>query len=245
MFLRARKRCPSGIDFLGYFLWEKCRGNNREFRPLLDDSQRAALEPGAKFPEKHCADHHCCKRRVWLVRRLWSAQVGSLFSADAWNNIGFTAAEVKNPKRDVATLHGIRTIIRDHSVLPRESAYLCTLPLVQIQSAPDDSRGQRGLNAIFGPRGDDHGGGDHHFYLCCNNGLILAGARVSYAMARDGSSSVDGQLNKRGVPGTRARVSGIWIAVLILLRTRHVDAVGMVTYGISTATCSTTWFFPS
>ncbi len=46
------------------------------------------------------------------------AQVGSLFSADAWNNIGFTAAEVKNPKRDVALSMAFGTIIVIYSVLP-------------------------------------------------------------------------------------------------------------------------------
>jgi APA family basic amino acid/polyamine antiporter len=66
----------------------------------------------------------------------------------------------------------------------------------------------------------------------CNNGLILAGARVSYAMARDGLFfRSTGKLSKRGVPQSALIFQGIWITVLILLRTRHVDSLGVVTYG--------------
>jgi len=66
----------------------------------------------------------------------------------------------------------------------------------------------------------------------CNNGLILAGARVSYAMAKDGLFfRSTGSLNKKGVPGSALVYQGIWVIVLILLRTRRVDAAGVVTYG--------------
>ena len=66
----------------------------------------------------------------------------------------------------------------------------------------------------------------------CNNGLILAGSRVAYAMAKDGLFfRATGTLNRKGVPGTALVYQGIWISVLILLRTRKVDAAGVVTYG--------------
>jgi APA family basic amino acid/polyamine antiporter len=66
----------------------------------------------------------------------------------------------------------------------------------------------------------------------CNNGLILAGARVSYAMARDGLFFKSaGALNKNGVPGSALMYQGFWITILILLRTRKVSAAGVVTYG--------------
>src|SRR6202171_2154589 len=112
-------------------------------------------------------------------------------------------------------------------------AYLCTLPLAQIQNAPDDRVATAALAAVFGPAGaavmavaiviSTFG---------CNNGLILAGARVSYAMAHDGLFfKSTGKLNKKGVPGSALIFQGIWITVLILLRTRRVDALGTVTYG--------------
>jgi len=66
----------------------------------------------------------------------------------------------------------------------------------------------------------------------CNNGLILTVARVSYAMAKDGLFfKSTGTLNKKGVPGSALMYQGIWITILILLRTRRVDAAGAATYG--------------
>jgi APA family basic amino acid/polyamine antiporter len=161
------------------------------------------------------------------------SQVGSLFSADAWNNIGFTAAEVKNPKRDVALSMALGTTIVITLYCLANLAYLLALPLAQIQNAPDDRVATAALNAIFGPVGaiimavaiiiSTFG---------CNNGLILAGSRVSYAMAQDGLFfRATGKLNRKGVPGTALVYQSIWITVLILLRTRKVDDAGVVTYG--------------
>ena len=66
----------------------------------------------------------------------------------------------------------------------------------------------------------------------CNNGLILAGSRVAYAMARDGLFfRATGKLNSKGVPGIALIYQCVWITVLILLRTKRVDAAGAVTYG--------------
>jgi APA family basic amino acid/polyamine antiporter len=161
------------------------------------------------------------------------AQVGSLFSADAWNNIGFTAAEVKNPKRDVALSMALGTIIVITLYCLANLAYLFALPVAQIQNAPDDRVATAALNAIFGPVGAV-------IMACaiivstfgCNNGLILAGSRVAYAMAKDGLFfRATGTLNSKGVPGTALVYQGIWISVLILLRTRKVDASGGVAYG--------------
>src|SRR5207245_10902412 len=78
---------------------------------------------------------------------------GSLLCADAWNNMCFTAAEVKNPKRDVALSMAFGTIIVITLYCLANLAYLCTLPLVQIQTAPDDRVASAALNAIFGPTG--------------------------------------------------------------------------------------------
>ena len=66
----------------------------------------------------------------------------------------------------------------------------------------------------------------------CNNGLILAGARVSYAMAKDGLFfRSTGTLNKKGVPGSALMYQCVWITVLILLRTQRVGPTGLITYG--------------
>jgi len=108
-------------------------------------------------------------------------------------------------------------------------ALVCALPLAQIQNAPDDRVATAALSAVFGAKGavimaiaiiiSTFG---------CNNGLILAGSRVAYAMAKDGLFfKATGKLNDKGVPGTALVYQGIWIIVLILLRTRNADG----TYG--------------
>jgi APA family basic amino acid/polyamine antiporter len=162
------------------------------------------------------------------------AQVGSLFSADAWNNITFTAGEVKNPRRDVPLSLALGTAIVITLYALANVAYLVTLPLAQIQSAPDDRVATAVLSAIFGS------GGATLMALAimvstfgCVNGLILAGARVYYAMARDGLffHSI-GRLSKEHVPANGLVLQGVWAALLVLARTRLVDGrTGAVSYG--------------
>jgi APA family basic amino acid/polyamine antiporter len=180
------------------------------------------IEPGASFLRGILPTVTAGTGWFGLLLALAVAQVGSLFSADAWNNIGFTAGEVKNPKRDVALSMAFGTIIVITLYVLANLAYLCALPLAQIQNAPDGRVATAALSAVFGAKGavlmavaiivSTFG---------CNNGLILAGSRVAYAMAKDGLFfRATGTLNEKGVPGTALVYQGIWISVLILLRTR-------------------------
>jgi basic amino acid/polyamine antiporter, APA family len=166
---------------------------------------------------------------IGLLLALGLAQVGSLFSSDAWNNIGFTAAEVKNPKRDVALSMAFGTIIVISLYCLANLAYLCAMPLHEIQTAPDDRVATAALSAIFGAKGAAiMAAAIIVSTFGCNNGLILAGSRVAYAMAKDGLFfKATGKLNAHGVPGTALVYQGIWIVVLTLLRTRKPDG----TYG--------------
>jgi APA family basic amino acid/polyamine antiporter len=161
------------------------------------------------------------------------AQVGSLFSSDAWNNITFTAGEVKNPKRNIPLSLAAGTTLVISLYILANVAYLCTLTLHQIQTAPDDRVATAALQVIFGPAGavmmaiaiiiSTFG---------CNNGLILSGARVYYAMACDGLFfRKTGRLNDRHVPTYGLVLQGIWASLLVLPRTRAVGADGVVTYG--------------
>jgi len=183
------------------------------------------IEPGANFLRSLVPTVTAASGWYGLLLALAVAQVGSLFSADAWNNIGFTAAEVKNAKRDVALSMAIGTVIVMTLYLLSNLAYLCALPLQQIQMAREDRVATAALSAVFGAKGawimaiaiivSTFG---------CNNGLILAGSRVAYAMARDGLFfRATGKLNDKGVPGTALVFQGIWIVILILLRTRKPD----------------------
>ncbi len=97
-------------------------------------SGRATNCAGSELSERNCADGDRGKRLVWVAAGVAVAQVGSLFSADAWNNIGFTAGEVKNPKRDVALSMAFGTIIVMTLYLLANLAYICALPLDQIQT---------------------------------------------------------------------------------------------------------------
>src|SRR5713226_8493835 len=233
IFTSAKTLSLIGLIFLGVFVDRNAAAIADNFSHLWAIRGAQPIEPGANFLKSFVPTVTAASGAFGLFVAYGVAQVGSLFSADAWNNVGFTAAEVKNPKRDVALSMAFGTIIVITLYCLANLAYLCTLPLVQIQTAPDDRVASAALNAIFGPAGAMiMAGAIIISTFGCNNGLILAGARVSYAMAKDGLFfRSTGSLNKKGVPGSALVYQGIWVIVLILLRTRHVDAAGMVTYG--------------
>jgi len=233
IFTSAKTLSLIGLIFLGIFVGRNAGALAENFGHFWAVRNPDTIEPGTNLLKGLVPSITAATGAFGLFIALGVAQVGSLFSSDAWNNIGFTAGEVKNPKRDVALSMALGTIIVTGLYCLANLAYLCTLPLVQIQSAPDDRVATAALNAIFGSSGalimavaiiiSTFG---------CNNGLILAGARVSYAMARDGLFfKAVGKLNKNSVPGTALLVQGVWIVLLLLPRTTKVDASGKVTYG--------------
>jgi APA family basic amino acid/polyamine antiporter len=156
------------------------------------------------------------------------AQVGSLFSSDAWNNITFTAGEVKQPRRNIPLSLALGTGLVTILYLLANVAYLCLLPLDKIQNAPDDRVATAAIETVFS------GAGPIIMAVAimvstfgCNNGLILAGARVYYAMARDGLFfKATGKLNDRSVPGVGLALQCLWTCLLVLPRTRLRDAAG-------------------
>ena len=233
IFTSAKTLSLVGLILLGIFVGRNAGAIAENFSHLWAIRGAQPIEPGASFLRGLVPTVTAASGVFGLIVAYGVSQVGSLFSADAWNNIGFTAAEVKNPKRDVALSMAFGTCIVIVLYCLANLAYLFVMPLVQIQTAPDDRVATAALNTIFGAPGaaimavviiiSTFG---------CNNGLILAGARVSYAMARDGLFfKSTGKLSKRGVPHSALIYQGIWITVLILLRTRRVDASGVVTYG--------------
>ncbi len=149
------------------------------------------------------------------------AQTGSLFSSDAWNNITFTAGEVKNPRRNIPLALALGTGIVIGLYLLANIAYLVTMPLAAIQTAPSDRVGTATLDVIF------PGLGATLMAVAilistfgCVNGLVLAGARAYYAMARDGVFfKKAGLLNHAKVPSWGLWLQGAWAAFLVLPRT--------------------------
>jgi len=233
IFTSAKTLSLIGLILIGVFVGRNHAAISDNFSHFWTVRGAVPLEPGTSFFRGWFPTETAASGFLGLLVAFGVAQVGSLFSADAWNNIGFTAAEVKNPKRDVALSMAFGTIIVITLYCLANLAYLFALPLAQIQNAPDDRVATAALNAIFGPVGAlIMAGAIIVSTFGCNNGLILAGSRVAYAMAKDGLFfRATGKLNAKGVPGTALIYQGIWIAVLILLRTRKVDAAGAVTYG--------------
>ena len=156
------------------------------------------------------------------------AQVGSLFSSDAWNNITFTAGEVKEPRRNIPLSLAAGTGLVTLLYVLANLAYLCLLPLDKIQNAPDDRVATAAIETVFS------GAGAVIMAVAimistfgCNNGLILAGARVYYAMARDGLFfKATGRLNARRVPAVGLILQCVWTCLLVLPRTRLRDVAG-------------------
>jgi basic amino acid/polyamine antiporter, APA family len=164
-----------------------------------------------------------------LMVALCVAQVGSLFSADAWNNITFAAGEVRNPRRTVPLAMAAGTAVVVVLYLLVNLSYLLTLPLEAIKHAPDDRVATAALQTSFG------GAGAVIMAIAivvstfgCSNGMILAGARVLWAMAHDGLFFRSaGTLNRRHVPAVALALQGVWASLLVLPRTRLRDAAGM------------------
>ena len=158
-----------------------------------------------------------------LFVALCVSQVGSLFSADSWNNVTIIAGEIREPRRNVPLALGLGTGIVIALYLLANVAYLVSLPFEAIQDARSDLVG----TAVLETRFPEAGAAVMAVALMistfgCNNGLILAGARASYAMARDGLFFPQAaRLNVARVPGWALALQGLWAAFLVLPRTRQ------------------------
>ena len=160
-----------------------------------------------------------------------SAMVGSIFSSDAWNNVTFIAGEIKNPKRNIGLSLFLGTLIVTVIYILTNVVYLATVPLHELAFAKDNRVALSSSEAIFGSSGtiiiaimimiSTFG---------CNNGLILAGARVYYTMANDKLFFKNaGTLNKNRVPEW-----ALWIqcamASVLCLSGRYGDLLDMVSF---------------
>lgn len=224
VFTSAKTLSLLALIVLGIFIGRNADVVAANFSEAFSPRDAVTIRPGFSFMPAVSA----ASGLFGLVVALCVAQVGSLFSSDAWNNITFTAGEVRDPRRNVPLSLAIGTGFVMSLYVLASIAYLSVLPLAGIQHAPDDRVATAALEAIFGNVGaaimavaiviSTFG---------CNNGLILAGARVVFAMARDGLFfRWTGRLNDRHVPANGLVVQGIWTALLVLPRTRLRDAAG-------------------
>ncbi len=147
-----------------------------------------------------------------------AAMVGSLFSADAWNNITYIAGEVENPKRNLplSMLLGTGSVMAIYFLV--NVVYIYILPMDAIKTAEQDRVGTLLLHTIAGNSGLwPMAGLIMISTFGCLNGIILSGARVYYAMAKDGLFfKPASRLNKNGVPANSLIMQGAWACVLIL-----------------------------
>ncbi len=160
-----------------------------------------------------------------------SAMVGSIFSSDAWNNVTFIAGEIQNPKRNIGLSLFLGTLIVTVIYILMNVVYLANVNLNDLAFAKDNRVALSASDAIFGSVGtiliallimiSTFG---------CNNGLILAGARVYYTMAKDQLFFKNaGTLNENAVPEW-----ALWIqcamACVLCLSGKYGDLLDMVSF---------------
>ena len=160
-----------------------------------------------------------------------ASMVGSVFSSDAWNNVTFIAGEIKNPQRNIGFSLFLGTLIVTIVYVMANVMYTAVLPLQDIASAPKDRVAVEATRAIFGSAGT---------YIIavmimistfgCNNGLILAGARVYYTMAQDGLFFKQaGTLNRNAVPQWALWAQMI-VASILCLSGKYGDLLDMISF---------------
>ncbi|MFP5438531.1 MAG: APC family permease [Bacteroidia bacterium] len=153
-----------------------------------------------------------------LLSAIAASMVGSLFSSDAWNGVTFISGEIKNPQRNVGLSLFFGTLIVTVIYILANIMYISVMPMERIAFAPSERVAVEASQFIFGTNGS---------YIIavmimistfgCNNGLILAGARVYYTMANDGLFfKKAATLNKASVPGWGLWLQCIWASALCL-----------------------------
>jgi APA family basic amino acid/polyamine antiporter len=156
-----------------------------------------------------------------VVVALCLAQVGSMFAADAWNNVTFIAAEVRQPERNLplALIMGTSAVMAVY--IAANLAYCFVLPMDALQHTPSDRIGAAMLEAIYPRVGSLVMAAIILIAAAgCVNGIILAGARTFCAMAQDGLFFAPAStINRARVPGIALAMQAAWACILLLVRT--------------------------
>lgn len=166
-----------------------------------------------------------------LMGAIAAAMVGSIFSSDAWNNVTFIAGEMKNPKKNIGLSLFLGTLIVTVIYVSANLMYLNVMPIQELAFPTDDRVAVAAANKIF----PSFGTVLIAFLIMvstfgCNNGLILAGARVYYTMAKDGLFfKQTGELNKNAVPAVALWVQCV-IASLWCLSGKYGQLLDMISF---------------
>lgn len=221
IFTFAKTLALIAVIFLGIFIARNSEAITANFTNFWDASW-TTMKDGKIFSIESLSGWN-------LIAAIGVAMVGSLFSSDAWNNITFTAGEVINPKKNIPLSLAIGTGIVTLLYILANIAYIVVLPVIGnpdatdvigrgIQFATSDRVGTATVAVIFG---ETAAVGMAILIMIstfgCNNGLILSGARVYYAMAKDKLFfSKAGELNKHSVPAWALIVQAVWASMLCL-----------------------------
>ncbi len=160
-----------------------------------------------------------------------SALVGAIMSYEAWNNVTFVAGEINNPKRNIGLSLLLGTLLVTLIYVLLNLMFTMVLPLTEIATPEKDRVGIAASQAIFGSNGTaiiallimvaTFG---------CNNGLILAGARVYYSMAKDGLFfKKTAKLNQHAVPAYALWIQFV-MASILCLSGQYGDLLDMITF---------------
>jgi APA family basic amino acid/polyamine antiporter len=215
-----------GLIILGFLLaknsfWDENWATGLNAMQVERDTAGNFLKDGSWFPISGTV----------LIGAIAAAMVGSIFSSDSWNNVTFIAGEIKNPKKNIGLSLFLGTLIVTIIYVTANLMYLHVLPLKEIAFPEGERVAVSASNAIFGSSGS--------IVIAvmimistfgCNNGLILAGARVYYTMANDGLFfKKTGTLNKNAVPER-----GLWlqalVAAILCLSGGYGDLLDMISF---------------
>lgn len=166
-----------------------------------------------------------------ILGAIAASMVGSIFSSDAWNNVTFIAGEIENPKRNIGLSLFLGTFIVTIIYVCANLMYVAVLPMHDVAFAAQDRVAVAAANSMFGSIGT---------YVIavmimistfgCNNGLILAGARVYYSMAKDGVFfKKAATLNKNAVPAWALWAQWV-VASLLCLSGKYGDLLDMISF---------------
>ena len=169
-----------------------------------------------------------------LVLLFGRSMVGPLFAQTAWTNVTFVGSEVRDPEKNLvrALVAGCGIVVVLY--LLANVAYLAVLPFPEIQHAPHNRVAVAMMDTVFGrPGAMCMAGAIMISTFGCDNGLILAGARVYYAMARDGLFFRKiATTNRFRVPAAALVAQGVWTALLVSPRTVTLNpATQQISYG--------------
>jgi APA family basic amino acid/polyamine antiporter len=227
IFTTAKLLALFGLIVLGFLLAKEnfwAENWNSGFNAMQDLGQKDA--DGTLIPTSWV-----CISGGALMGAIASAMVGSIFSSDSWNNVTFIAGEMKNPKRNIGLSLFLGTLIVTIIYVSANLMYLYVVPLNELAFPVDDRVAVAAANRIFPSFGtilvailimiSTFG---------CNNGLIMAGARVYYTMAKDGLFFKQAAtLNKNSVPQWALWAQFI-VASMLCLSGRYGDLLDMISF---------------